>query len=277
MFDIFSYLQDFGSQSPGLLMGILNLTPDSFHDGGCYDRPAAAWEQLQRLQADGAHIIDLGAMSSRPGHQEVSAEEEIARLAMLLEHQQGPLPLLSVDTDKPEVAAYALEHGVSIINDCSGLLQEDMFRLAAKKQAPLIVMHRLGAEGQHTDVCAEVLSFFRECLSFGKACGLSEKQFILDPGLGFNKSVGENLQLMSALPELAALQRPLLLGFSHKRFISAISGEPAAQTPVGNLAAAVYSLLHGASILRMHDLALLGPLLRASAALWGNERIKLHG
>lgn len=268
MFDIFSYLKNFNGNSPCLLMGILNLTPDSFHDGGRYDQKEKALEQLLHLKNNGAQIVDLGAMSSRPGHAFVPAEEEIARLSLLLEQELPDHPLFSVDTDKAEVAAYALEHGVQIINDCSGLLQADMYRLAASSSAPLIVMHRQGEEGRHTDVCREVLDFFRECISFGKRYGVQEQQFILDPGLGFNKNVEENLQLMAALPEFSALGHPVLLGFSHKRFISGISGEPPAQSPGGNLAAAVYGLLHGASILRMHDLELLRPLLQAAAVLW---------
>ncbi|MBQ6807850.1 MAG: dihydropteroate synthase [Firmicutes bacterium] len=272
MFDIFSYLRDFHAASPCLLMGILNLTPDSFHDGACYNQKEKAIEQLLHLRDAGAQIVDLGAMSSRPGHAFVTEEEEISRLALVLEQEIPDRPLLSVDTDKPEVAAYALEQGVQIINDCSGLLQADMYRLAARKAAPLIVMHRQGEEGRHTDICREVQDFFRECIAFGKLYGVQERQLILDPGLGFNKSIEENLQLMAALPEFSGFGLPVLLGFSHKRFVSGISGEPPAQSPGGNLAAAVYGFLHGASILRMHDLELLKPLLQAAAVLWKEQR-----
>ncbi|MDO4733377.1 MAG: dihydropteroate synthase, partial [Bacillota bacterium] len=235
MFDIHAYLRGFSSSSPVLLMGILNLTPDSFHDGGAYVQRDAALSRLRFLQAAGAQILDLGAMSSRPGHSPVSAEEEISRLSLLLSRPVEQAPLLSVDTDKPEVAAYALEHGVGLINDCSGLLQRELYILAARWQVPLVVMHRMGQEGQHGDICREVLDFFRESLSFGKSLGLSEQQFIFDPGLGFNKNYEENLELMKALPAFCGLGRPILLGFSHKRFISHISGEEASHAPGGNL------------------------------------------
>ncbi len=147
MLDIHTYLRNYRPEAAPLLMGILNLTPDSFHDGGRYLQREAALSQLRLLLEGGAHIVDLGAMSSRPGHREISAEAEIARLAVLLEDLPDPLPLLSVDTDKPEVAAYALAHGVRVLNDCSGRLQPEMYRLAAAHHAPLIVMHRQGEEG----------------------------------------------------------------------------------------------------------------------------------
>lgn len=256
---------------PPLLMGILNLTPDSFHDGGAYFSRELALTQLECLQAQGADIVDLGGMSSRPGHQVISAEAEIQRLALLLEALPEQRPLLSVDTDKPEVAAYALAHGVNILNDCSGLLQPEMFRLAAEQDVPMILMHRQGREGEHRDILQEVKDFFQESIRFARRWSVDEKRLILDPGLGFNKDLNENLQLMWGLSELRVFGRPILLGFSHKRFIAAISGEAPGLAPGGNLAAAIYGMQQGASILRMHDLNGLQAMLRAADVLWNTE------
>lgn len=268
MIDFRAYLHNYSLTSPRLIMGILNVTPDSIHDGGLYDQQATALNRLRQLLSGGAHIVDLGAMSSRPGYKPISTEEEIARLSIILEAELPESILFSVDTDKPKVAQYALNHGVQILNDCSGLLQDDMYDLAARTGAPLIVMHRQGVEGQHHNICQEVLDFFQRCLAFGEARGVKRKQFILDPGFGFNKSVSENLELFHGLSNMCRLGLPVLTGFSHKRFIAAASGEPTAQTPGGNLAASAYAIAQGAAILRMHDIDLLPAFITAVQTFW---------
>ena len=277
MIDFKTYLQNFSPASPRLLMGILNLTPDSFHDGGRYNHRATAKNRLFQLWSGGAHIIDLGAMSSRPGHAPVSAEEEIERLSIVLEANWNESILFSVDTDKPDVAAYALSRGVQILNDCSGLLQEEMYDLAAVTGVPLIVMHRQGLEGQHDDICQEVLEFFQSCIVFGESRGMKREQFILDPGFGFNKDVAENLDLFYGLTKLCRLGLPVLTGFSHKRFISAISGEPASHAYGGNLAAAAYAISQGAAILRMHDVELLPAFMTAAQIFWNKREGRTNG
>jgi len=254
-----------------LLMGILNVTPDSFHDGGCYFDTEAALVQVDKLIAAGADIIDIGGASSRPGHTPLSAEEEWLRLQPLLTQlqQQGCAVPLSVDTDQVAVARAALEHGVDIINYVGGDLNDEIFALAAATKAPLVLMHRAGTEGEHGDICAEVADYFRAAMARGVELGMDKRQFILDPGPGFNKSVEENLQLMQNLSSFAAFGLPLLSAFSHKRFISAISG---GDTAAGNAAAAVWSLMQGAMLLRVHDVAELRPVVDAAWAIKGESR-----
>lgn len=247
-------IQTLLAENRPLLMGILNITPDSFHDGGRFLDAENAKIQMKRLIDDGADIIDIGAASSRPGHIPVSAEEEWARLAPVLEHA-GECPcLLSVDTDKLDVAEKALAAGVDILNYTGGLLDDDIFRLAARTGAPLIWMHRWGEEGSHDDVVAEVEAFFREGIERGLSLGMKREQIILDPGPGFGKNVAENIAVMAAIPRFLAFGCPLLMAFSHKRFIAALSGEEKGNTPLGNLAAAAYCVEQGAHILRLHDL-----------------------
>ena len=222
---LFGCLTDPGSLERPLVMGILNITPDSFHDGGCYfDADRAVW-QARFLADEGADIIDIGAASSRPGYTPVSAEEELSRLLPVLKALGSEdLPLLSVDTDKVDVAEAAVENGVAIINDTSGDLESGCFDLAAGKGLPLIVMHRkAGVEGR--DIVSEVEDFFKASLVKATEAGLPEELLILDPGLGFNKSIDENNALIDAIPLFKRLGRPLLIGYSHKRFAAAIAGD----------------------------------------------------
>lgn len=263
-----------------LLMGILNLTPDSFHDGGAYMSLEAAQRQLAALIAAGADLIDIGGMSSRPGHTPLDAQEEISRVLPLLQAAARDCPLpLSIDTDKAEVAAAAITAGARIINYSGGELDAAVFRLAAEKQAPLVMMHRAGQAGAHADICGEVEQFFRAAIAFARAQGVDEQWLILDPGLGFAKDERENLQLMRAIPRFSSLGRPLLYGFSHKRFVAALSGERPGQAPLGNLAAAAYAARQGAHILRMHEVAdcraFLTALTRLATGSTGRDKILL--
>ena len=234
-------------------MGILNITPDSFHDGGRFFDADNAALQACFLAAEGADIIDIGAASSRPGYTPVTAEEELSRLLPVLEALEGiDLPPLSVDTDKLEVAAAAVEHGVSIINDTSGDLDSGCFELAAQKGLPLIVMHRqAGAEDR--DIVSDVEAFFTASLNKAKEADLPDKLLILDPGLGFNKSIEENDALIEAIPRFSLLGRPLLIGYSHKRFAAAIAGERPGMAPIGNAVLAKRVSKLGADIVRVHD------------------------
>lgn len=261
-------LRQFPQGWPGpLIMGVLNLTPDSFHDGGRYLQPEAAEAQLNRLAAEGADLADLGAMSSRPGHQQLSATAEMERLLPLLRRLDSPPLPLSIDTDKPQVAEVALAHGVSVINDCSGRLQPEIYALAARYQAPLIVVHRQGEAGRHEDMCGEVIGFFQSCRDFALAAGVGEWQLIFDPGLGFNKNRRENLALMAGLPRLTALSRPLLLGYSHKRFLATLSGEQPGNAPLATDAATVYAALQGVHLLRVHEAGRCRALVNTALSL----------
>ena len=242
-----------GLRKRPLVMGILNITPDSFHDGGCFFDVSAAVDQALLLADEGADIIDIGAASSRPGYVPVSAQEELSRLLPVLEALRDKgLPPLSVDTDKCEVAAAAVEYGVFIINDTSGELESGCFELAAERELPLVVMHRRpGAEER--DVVVEVESFFKAAFLKAEECGLPERLLVFDPGLGFNKSNDENAELVEAIPRLARLGRPLLIGYSHKRYAASLAGEKPGMAPRGNAILAEKVCRLGADIVRVHD------------------------
>ena len=247
-----------------LCRGILNVTPDSFHDGGAYLHPADALHRLQQMLVAGVDLIDIGAMSSRPGHQPISAEEEWQRLAPVLRQavQICSAPI-SVDTDKAEVAEAALKAGAAAINYCGGKQDTAIYHLAAEYGVPLIVMHRDGEEGGHAAIVNEVLAFFQASRRTALSVGVAEWQLVFDPGFGFAKNVAENVTLMRALPQLAAAGRPLLAGFSHKRFVAALSGERAGAAPYGNSALSAYCLLHGVHIIRVHEVEHFVPVARA--------------
>ena len=216
------------------VMGILNVTPDSFSDGGRHAGPAAALEHARRMIAEGAEIIDIGGESTRPGAAEVSVEEEIARtrpvVAALRAEWDG---LLSVDTMKAEVAAAALEAGADLVNDVSGLTADPaMAGVCAATGCGVVVMHMQGdprtmqLSPRYEDVVAEVRGFFEERLAALVAAGIDPEAICFDPGIGFGKSVEHNLALLRALPELGVGGRPLLLGVSRKSFIGKVLGSP---------------------------------------------------
>ena len=250
---VFEFLAGPGSLERPLVMGILNITPDSFHDGGRYfDAEHAVW-QARFLAGEGADIIDVGAASSRPGYTPVSGDEELSRLLpVLFALKDEDLPPLSVDTDKLQVAEAAVEHGMSIINDTSGDLESGCFELAARMSLPLIIMHRQACP-EDRDIVREVEGFFYSAMAKAKESGLPEELLILDPGLGFNKSVEENNELIDAIPRLKLLGRPLLIGYSHKRFAAARAGERSGLAPIGNAILAKTVTALGAVIVRVHD------------------------
>ena len=253
MESICNVLNNPGSRVRPLVMGILNITPDSFHDGGRYFDASSAVRQAFALAEAGADIIDIGAASSRPGYTPISAEEELARLLPVLDALDNEtLPPLSIDTDKLAVAEAAAGKGISIINDTSGDLESGCFELAAAKELPLIVMHRLRKNAEQ-DIVSEVEAFFESSLAKAHSVGLPERLLIFDPGLGFNKSIEENLALIDAAPRLYLMGRPLLIGYSHKRLAASLAGERPGCAPKGNaiLARKVSDL--GIDIVRVHD------------------------
>ena len=231
-----------------LIMGIANITPDSFYDGGKYNDSQAAASFIYAMAEAGADIIDIGGASSRPGHTPLSAKEELARLLPVLERVAPQLKLpISVDTDKAEVAAAALNAGAAIINDIGGL-NEDMAQLAAATGAPIVLMHR--GDGEH--IVERVTDFFRDGMERGQAVGIRRGQFILDPGFGFGKDVTENLLLLKHLEDFRLLARPLLVGLSNKRFIGAASHTELNERNTANVAASAWALTHGANMIRTH-------------------------
>jgi dihydropteroate synthase len=241
-------------------MGILNVTPDSFSDGGRFVSPAAAIEQGLALADEGADLLDVGAESTRPGSQGVPAAEQIRRLAPVLEGLKHLA--ISVDTASAEVAAYALGHGAVIVNDVTALSDPGMAGVVAAAGAGLVLMHMRGtprtmqANPQYEDVVATVERFLRERLAAALAAGVDPECVALDPGLGFGKSAGHNVALLAATARLAAIGRPLLVGASRKGFLGqlTLAGE-ARDRLEASLAAATLATYLGASILRVHDVA----------------------
>ncbi|MBP3401289.1 MAG: dihydropteroate synthase [Selenomonadales bacterium] len=241
-----------------LVMGILNVTPDSFSDGGKYDTLDTALMHLEELIADGADIIDIGAESTRPygGNKAVSAEEEKARLIPILTEvlKRTTVPV-SVDTYKAEVADAALGMGAHIINDVWGLQYDDgeMARVAAKYDAPIVVMHNSHETTYSKDIISDLYTFFRRSIAIGEQAGVRKEQLILDPGIGFAKELAHNMEIMSRLEELHGLGCPLLLGTSRKRFIGEVLDLPADQRVEGTMATVAAGITKGVHIVRVHD------------------------
>jgi len=243
-------------------VGVVNVTPDSFFDGGLYFEPARAIERALALAAEGADIIDIGGESSRPGSSPISAKEEKRRILPVVEvlKQKNGI-LVSVDTTKAEVAEAALAAGADIINDISaGRFDPRMLPLAAESGAALILMHMKGTPRtmqvapHYDDLLGEVKAFLRERLEAAESCGVPRENLLLDPGIGFGKKLEHNLTLLNNLGVLADLERPLVVGISRKSFIGKILKLEAPERLEGTIAAAVVSLLRGASLLRVHDL-----------------------
>lgn len=257
-----------------LVMGILNVTPDSFSDGGRFDDPAAAVVHAERLIAEGAAILDVGGESTRPGAAPVPAAAEISRVRPVVRRfAQEDVPV-SVDTRHAEVASACVEAGASIINDVSGFRERAMIEVAAGCDAGVIVMHMLGEpktmqeEPHYDDVVVEVGGYLMAQATILEAVGVARERIAIDPGIGFGKTLAHNLELLRRLPELAALGFPLVLGVSRKRFIGAITDvEEPLDRLGGSLAAVLFSAAHGADVLRVHDVAVTVQALAVAEAL----------
>jgi dihydropteroate synthase len=266
-----------------LVMGVLNVTPDSFSDGGRYLDPAAALERARRMEAEGADIIDLGGESTRPGAPGIDVQEELRRVLPVARAIGRELPGLawSIDTQKAEVARVCLGEGACLVNDVSSLSADPaMLAVAAASQAGVSLMHRLqapaqaqwstheqsryGPEGVSAAVAAFLTERRRVCLEAGIPAG----RLWFDPGLGFGKTVSDNLKLLRELPLLRALGQPVLVGPSRKSFIGAVSGDlPVEERLEGTLAACVAAVLAGASILRVHDVKAVVRALQVAQAI----------
>ena len=261
-----------------LVMGILNVTPDSFSDGGRFSSIDAAIKHVERLVNEGADIIDIGGESTRPGSRQVSVDDEINRVVPLIEAvaRRFDTPL-SVDTTKSEVASRSIEAGAEIINDISGLrFDVRSAEVAAASGAGLVLMHSLGAfETMHgqppvEDIFAEVMADLRRAVDFAHARGVSDEQIVLDIGLGFGKTFEQNLELLAKLDKIVAELKgyPMLVGASRKSFIGKICGDrPAPERIGGSVAAAVIAVQNGAKIVRVHDVAATVDALRVGAAI----------
>jgi dihydropteroate synthase len=242
-------------------MGILNLTPDSFYDGGFHLDPEEALRRALEMEAEGADIIDVGGESSRPGADEVALSVELERVLPVLEKLVGRLRVpISIDTRKAEVARRALEMGARVVNDITALrFDPGMMKVAAASSGPVVVMHMRGTprdmqrDPRYRDVVGEIREFFRRQLDRLEEGGIRRERVILDPGIGFGKTLDHNLEIIAGLPRLADLQRPLLVGPSRKSFIGMITGRPPGERLWGTAAAAAALVFRGAHILRVHD------------------------
>lgn len=254
-------------------MGILNITPDSFSDGGRYLHPDRAVARALELEAEGADILDIGPQSTRPGHTPVSAEEELERLLPVLERLNGRLSIpISIDTYYPEVAEVALNRGAAIINDVSGSLENGMPGVAARYGAGLVMMHAGGGadDRAEVDAVAVVHSYFQKALEAAEQAGLPISCVCLDPGIGFGKSGRGDLELIARLAEVTAGLPPtaLLVGASRKRVVGACCGNPPPEERLaGTLAIHTAAQLHGARILRVHDVKAAVQAARVTDAL----------
>lgn len=237
-----------------LIMGILNVTPDSFSDGGRYADLEAAVERAKQMAAEGADLIDIGGESTRPGHDPVSAEEEIRRVVPVIRAVREAVRLpISVDTYKPETARAALEAGAHILNDIWGFRREPaMAALAAEYGCPVILMHNRAAR-DYNDFVPDVLADLRSSIDRARAAGVAGENIWLDPGIGFAKDDGENLELMGRLDELVALGYPVLLATSRKTVIRNVLGLPADDVVEGTGATTALGIMQGCQIVRVHD------------------------
>lgn len=240
--------------SKTLLMGILNITPDSFSDGGKYSEIEAALKQAERMIQEGADILDIGAESTRPGHAGISAEEEWARLEPILREiiPSCPIPI-SVDTQKAAVAEKALQMGVHIINDIWGLQKDtEMAKVIGDSQAAVVLMHNRENK-EYENLVSEILVFLEKSIEIALKAGIKENQIILDPGIGFGKTPEQNMEVLSRLDEFRTLGFPLLLGVSRKSVIGKTLNLPVEQRLEPTIALGVIGVACGADILRVHD------------------------
>ncbi|HKJ68167.1 MAG TPA: dihydropteroate synthase [bacterium] len=262
-------------------MGIVNITPDSFSDAGQYFDPEDAIRHGIQLAEDGADILDLGAESTRPGSEPVSAREEIRRLAPVVEalHDQVEIPI-SIDTAKASVAEKMLHLGASMINDISGLqFDAEIGDIAAEWDCPLVLMHIQGTprtmqeNPEYTDVVEAIRKYFQERVEFAHSRGVRDEQLILDPGIGFGKTVAHNYEIFRGIPCFKQLGYPLLFGASRKSFIGKTLDLPVDDRLEGSLAAAVIAAWQGVDILRVHDVKETKRAVMLADAIRGREQV----
>jgi dihydropteroate synthase len=255
-------------------MGVVNVTPDSFSDGGLFLDAAAAIEHGLRLADDGAGILDVGGESTRPGAEPVPEQEELERVVPVVEALAGDGHRVSIDTTKLEVARAALAAGATLVNDVSAFrFAPDMAGLVASEGAGCCLMHMLGeprtmqADPRYGDVVSEVKAFLEGRLAFATGEGVSEELIWLDPGIGFGKTVEHNLELLRRLDEIVAIGRPVVVGTSRKSFLGKLAGGRAeGERLPGTIATNVLALERGASVFRVHDVAAVADALRVAAA-----------
>ncbi len=251
-------------------MGIVNVTPDSFSDGGQFFEPEKAVEQARRLAEQGADFLDIGAESTRPygGMKPVDDTEELRRLKPVLPHVVKLGVPISIDTIKAKVAAWALEQGAVILNDVWGFQRDaDMARVAAEHGATVVLMHNRDKADAGIDILNDIREFFARSLEIAARAGVVRERIVLDPGIGFGKTPEQSIQAIARLRELREFGLPLLMGLSRKRFIESVSPAPPDQRLGGSIAGNVMAALAGADIVRVHDVAETVQALRVMDAI----------
>jgi dihydropteroate synthase len=258
------------------LMGVVNVTPDSFSDGGLYLDPQAAIGHGRELAEAGAHILDVGGESTRPGAAAVDVEEELRRVEPVVAGLADLGVEISVDTSKAPVAKAALDAGATIVNDVTALRGDpEMAALVADREAGLVLMHMAGdprtmqVNPEYDDVVAEVRDFLVARLAAATAAGIDESRLWLDPGIGFGKTAEHNFELLRGLDQLAALGRPILVGTSRKSFLGRADGSEADDRLGGTIATSILAAAAGASVLRVHDVREMTEALKVASAVLG--------
>ena len=259
---------------PFVLMGVVNVTPDSFSDGGRFLDPERAVAQGLRLEHEGADILDIGGESTRPGASPVTAQEELDRVLPVIEGlvSQGAQARISIDTSKAAVAEVALRAGATIVNDVTALRDPEMASVVAAAKADLCLMHMLGdprtmqIEPRYEDVVTDVKTFLAGRLGYAVANGIGEERIMLDPGIGFGKTVDHNVELLARLAELVELGRPVVIGTSRKSFLGRLTGRPVDERVAGTIATCVIAYQNGAHVFRVHEVAPVRDALVVAAA-----------
>jgi dihydropteroate synthase len=255
-----------------VVMGVLNVTPDSFSDGGRFFDPEPAIEHARRLVAEGADILDIGAESTRPygGVVAVSTDEEMHRLEPILPAVLALGIPVSIDTMKAKVAAWALDAGAAIANDVWGLQRDpEMAREVAARGVPVVVMHNREAADPTIDIMADIAAFFSRSLAIAERAGIERDRIVLDPGIGFGKTPEQSIIALARLAELKSFGLPLLVGASRKRFIDSVSPAPPDRRIGGSIASHLIAAASGAAIVRVHDVAETVQALKVAAAIEG--------
>jgi dihydropteroate synthase len=245
-----------------LIMGILNVTPDSFSDGGKFDTPEQAASHASKMIEDGADIIDIGGESTRPGAEPVSIDEELNRTIPVIEAIRDQSDcIISIDTYKSKVAESALDAGANMVNDISGLtFDEGMASLVAEKETPVVIMHIKGTpldmqeEPHYEDLMEEIKDYFTAKIAKAKEAGIPNTNIILDPGIGFGKRLEDNFELIRELKQICAMEYPILIGPSRKSFIGTVLNLPITERLEGTLASITAGVMNGARIVRVHDI-----------------------
>jgi dihydropteroate synthase len=256
-----------------LVMGVLNITPDSFSDGGRFLAPDSALAQARRMATEGADIIDIGAESTRPyGSEPISADEEIQRLRPILADVVALGIPVSIDSMKPVVVAWALDCGAAIANDVWGLQRDgDMAKLIAERRCPVVVMHNRDRADPTIDIMTDIAEFFSRSLEIAARAGILREHIALDPGIGFGKTQEQSMMVLARLKQFSTFGLPLLVGASRKRFIAAASPSEPDQRLGGSIAAHLIAAEAGARIIRTHDVSETVQALRVASAIWDKQ------